>query len=214
MARWSPERKAGAILAGFAVSEGMWLVVNLRANPERFLRYTGLLGAPSVVLAWALALCVAASFVAAACRLPSVRANLFAVSWLKALAVAMAIAAGFCEEAIFRKFLMDALSHNGIGVVLQVLASGLAFGVVHGIWGAFRGSLRAAAGATTATGLLGLALATTYIASHRVLAPCIMAHVMINLFAEPGLVLAAVRGEMGSPVRDTSDDSVASPSAL
>ena len=85
--------------------------------------------------------------------------------------------------------------------MLQVLASGLAFGAVDGIWGAFRGSFRAAVGATTATGLLDLALALTYVASHRVLAPCIVAHPVINLFAEPGLVLAAVRGEMGSPVR-------------
>ena len=125
------------------------------------------------------------------------RANLFRFSSLKLLAVAVAIASGFCEEVIFRKFLMDAMSHHGYNVVLQVAASALLFGAAHAVWGLFRGSLGAAAGAMVATGALGLALALVYVASHRVLLPCIVAHGAINLLAEPGLVLAAVRGEMG-----------------
>ena len=199
MTRWSPERKAAAILAGIAISEGSWLVFNLRVNPSGFLRYTGWLDAVPVPLGWLLALLVAVTFIAFACRLPSVRKNLFALSWLKVLGIAVAITAGFCEEAIFRKWLMDALARDSIGLTLQVLASGLTFGLLHGIWGAFRGSVAAAIGATVATGLLGLALAVVYLASHRVLAPCIVSHLIINALAEPGLVLAAVRGEMGSP---------------
>ena len=85
------------------------------------------------------------------------------------------------------------------------LASGFAFGLVHGIWGAFRGSVTAAIGATVATGVLGVAPAVVFIASHRVLAPCIVSHLLINALAEPGLVLAAVRGEMGSPGRRRAD---------
>jgi hypothetical protein len=82
------------------------------------------------------------------------------------------------------------------GVALQILASALTFGLAHGIWGAFRGSMAAAIGATLATGALGGALAVVYVVSGRVLAPCVVAHFLINAFAEPGLVLAAVRGEM------------------
>ena len=44
--------------------------------------------------------------------------------------------------------------------------------------------------------ILGLMLALVYVASHRILAPCIVAHFITNLLIEPGLVLAAVRGEM------------------
>ena len=198
MGRWSVERKAGAILAAIALTEGSWVVVNVWVNPRGFLRYTGWLSAAPPLTGWISALVVAAAFTAFACRLPSVRANLFAVSWLKVLGLAVALSAGFCEEAIFRKLLMDRLAREGVSLALQVLASGLAFGLVHGIWGAFRGSITAAIGATVATGVLGLALAAVYLASHRVLAPCIVSHLLINALAEPGLVLAAVRGEMGS----------------
>ena len=79
---------------------------------------------------------------------------------------------------------------------LSAAASALAFGLAHGVWGAFRGSLSTAIGATIATGLLGGALAVVFVVSHRVLAPVVTAHFLINVFAEPGLVLAAVRGEM------------------
>ena len=91
---------------------------------------------------------------------------------------------------------MDGLQHAGYAALLQVLASGLAFGLVHGVWGFFRGSIAAGIGATIATGALGAALAVVYLVSDRVLAPCVVAHVVINSLAEPGLVLAAVRGEM------------------
>ena len=64
--------------------------------------------------------------------------------------------------------------------------------------GVFRGSVVAAIGASTATTVLGLALAIVYIVSGRVLAPCVVSHFLINLIIEPGLILAAVRGEMSA----------------
>ena len=75
--------------------------------------------------------------------------------------------------------------------------SGVAFGLVHGIWALFRGSWRAGLGAITATGILGAALGIVYIVGGRSLAPCVTAHFWINVFSEPGLMLAAIRGEMG-----------------
>jgi len=92
---------------------------------------------------------------------------------------------------------MDALAHREYNIITQMLASAVAFGAAHGIWGAFRSSFAAAIGATAATEALGLALGGVYIVSHRVLAPCIVTHLLINVLVEPGLVLAAVRGEMG-----------------
>jgi uncharacterized protein len=56
--------------------------------------------------------------------------------------------------------------------------------------------MRAAIGATIATGVLGAAPALVYLAADRNLAPCIAAHFLINALIEPGLVLAAIRGEM------------------
>jgi membrane protease YdiL (CAAX protease family) len=196
------QRKAGFILLGIAVLEGTWVYFNMRMSPTRFFRYAGLIEAHAGALGWLLAVAVFVGFATFSARLPSVRANLFRPSLLKVLAIAVAITAGFCEEAVFRKFFMDRLAGGGYGVVVQIAASGMTFGLAHGVWGAFRGSFVAAIGATVVTGVLGAMLAMVYIASHRVLAPCIVAHGLINLVAEPGLVLAAVRGEMsrdGSP---------------
>jgi hypothetical protein len=191
------ERTAGFILAGIAVAEGWWLWASAHVHPRAFLCYTGFVEAPTAVIGWLLAAVVFIAFTAyAASRFPSVRANLVAFSWLKLLALAVAISAGFCEETIFRKWVMDAVAGAHFGFALQIGASALTFGLLHGVWGLFRGSIGAAVGATVATGVLGAALAVVYLASARVLAPCIMAHLLINAFAEPGLVLAAVRGEM------------------
>jgi membrane protease YdiL (CAAX protease family) len=193
----SDERKAAIILAAIAGSEGTWLFFSAARNPAGFLRYCGASQATTFVFGWIVALAVTVAFTMFAARLPSVRANLFRFSGLKLLAIAVAIASGFCEEVIFRKFLMDSLAGHGYNVTLQIAVSALAFGAVHGVWGLFRGSLGTAVGATVVTGALGLAFALVYVASHRVVLPCIVGHGLINLMAEPGLVLAAVRGEMG-----------------
>jgi membrane protease YdiL (CAAX protease family) len=191
------ENKAAAILAAIALSESVWVVWSAHLSPSRFFRYAGLQQASVPgLLGWVLALLVVIGFVYFSRRLPSVRANLFRPSWLKLLALLVAVASGFCEEMIFRKWLMDLLLHRGYGPVLQLAGSALAFGFAHAVWGLMRGSLGAALGAMVATGGLGLALALVYLASHRVVLPCIVAHFLINLFIEPGLVLAAVRGEM------------------
>lgn len=183
-----------------ALSESVWVVWSAHLNPLRFFHYAGVdkASAPGV-LGWISALLVVIGFVHFSRRLPSVRDNLFRLSWLKVLAVLVAVASGFCEEMIFRKWLMDLLQHKGYGPILQVAGSALAFGLVHAVWGLMRGSLRAALGAMIATGGLGLALALVYVASHRIVLPCIVAHFLINLLIGPGLVLAAVRGEMSAP---------------
>lgn len=192
------ERKAALILSGIALVEGLWLALNLQHDPHRFLRYAGFPSTGTGAFGWLLAFAVPFAFVGYSTKLPSVRANLFRPSFLKLLALLVAIAAAFCEECIFRKLLMDSLMRHGFGTTVQLLVSALAFGVAHSIWGLMRGSIAAAFRATLATGTLGLALATLYVLSHRILATCVVTHFLINLFAEPGLVLAVVRGEMSA----------------
>ena len=194
----SPERLSAWILAGIASIEGAWVAINFALSPSGFLRYAGFAPAGSgALLGWVLAAIVVCLFVLLSVRLPSVRANLFRPSFLKLLGLAVAVAAGFLEEIIFRKWLMDYLSHEEIGAIVQVLASGFAFGLAHGIWGLMGRSLHTAVNATVVTGVLGIALAVVYIAAGRSVAPCIAAHFLINALVEPGLVLAATRGEMG-----------------
>lgn len=193
----SAERKSALILAGFAVSECAWVVLNLYFNGWRFVRYLGfgpgLSGYPA---GWIGAAIVTVVFVAFALRLPSVRANLFRPSFLKLLAIFVAIGAGILEEVMFRRWTMNWLMEHGYGVVIQVLGAGLLFGAAHAIWGLMGKNFRAALGAMIATGALGAMLGIVYLLAERSVAPCIAAHFLINLLIEPGLVLAATRGEM------------------
>jgi hypothetical protein len=112
------------------------------------------------------------------------------------LAIAVAIGAGILEEVVFRRWTMNWLMALHHGVAIQVLGSAFLFGIAHGVWGLFGKSLPAAAGATIATGLLGAMLAIVFLLAGRSLAPCVATHFFINLLIEPGLLLAAVRGEM------------------
>jgi uncharacterized protein len=190
-------RKSAWILAVIAAIECGWVLLNLRVNGWRFVRYLGFApGLSGSVSGWLGATVVVVLFVAFAMRLPSVRENLFRPSFLKLLAIFVAIGAGILEEVIFRRWVMNYVAERGFDPVVQILASGLLFGLAHGVWGLFGMSLRAALGATISTGLLGLMLGAVFLLAGRSLAPCICAHIAINLCIEPGLVLAAVRGEM------------------
>ena len=192
------ERKSAIILALIAAIEGSWVLLNFYVNGTRFFSYLGfaphLGGTP---LGWLLAFVVTGLYVGAAARLPSVRENLFRISWLKLLGIAVAISAGILEEVVFRRWTMNYLQdRHHAGVMLQIIISGLAFGLAHGVWGLMGKSIRTAIGATVATGILGIGLAIVFVASERNLALCIVSHFLINVLIEPGLVLAATRGEM------------------
>jgi len=191
--------KAAGILGGIVVFEGFFVVWQAWGDVAGYLRWLGFLPGrhwPQPV-GYATAAVVAIGFVALSARLPSVRENLIRPSWLKVLAIGVAVAAGILEEIAFRPLLMNALQERGMGPVVQVVLSGLGFGVIHGVWAFFGKKWHAGAGAIVATGLLGSALAVVYLVSGRSVAPCIAAHFALNVFAEPGLVLAALRGEMG-----------------
>lgn len=195
-----PERrKAGWILAGLFLFEGYFVAASAAHGPAALLRSLGFLPGPhaAAFAGWLASGLVAALYIALSLRLPSVRTTMFTPGGLKWLALGLAVAAGILEEAVFRSILMNALQSHGYGAIVQVTLSGLSFGAMHAVWALFRGSWRAGLGAMAATGSLGVALALVFLAGGRSLAPCISAHFLINALCEPGLVLAAVRGEMG-----------------
>lgn len=193
------ERRSGLILIFLAGLEGSWIVMNLQANGWRFIRYLGFApGLGGGLAGWMAAGIVTIIFVAIALRLPSVRENLFRVSSLKLLAIVLAVTSSVLEEVMFRRWTMNWLMEQGQGAVVQLLGAGLLFGAIHGIWGLMGRSFQAAIGATIATGFLGGMLGVVFLLAGRSVAPCIAAHFAINLLVEPGLVLAATRGEMGS----------------
>ena len=77
---------------------------------------------------------------------------------------------------------------------MQVVVSGCLFGLAHGSWGLLGGGLRMGLSAAIPTTVLGLCLGGVYALGKRSLAPCIVAHFLIDIVLEPGLLLGAITG--------------------
>ena len=145
--------------------------------------------------AWLFALLVAVLYCAyTLLAIPDVRRQALRWSRLKVLGIWAAVGSGIVEEVVFRHLLMDALQANHIPIVLQVLASALAFGLVHAAWALLARDWRIALPVIASTAALGALLALLYLASDRSTLPAIAAHTTINLVIEPWLILAAVTG--------------------
>jgi uncharacterized protein len=130
---------------------------------------------------------------AALWAIPSIRDWIFRPLDLKIVALIAAAVAAVFEETFFRAILMDWFRSRGCSPALQVLSSGIAFGLAHAGWG-LAGSMDVARFAQPMvwTAVLGWALAALYLRSKRSLAPVIVSHFLIDAIIEPGLLLWAV----------------------
>lgn len=133
--------------------------------------------------------------------LPFVRAHLFTFSWLKIIGIWAAIVTGIVEEVLFRHLLMEYLLSIAFSDILQILISGLLFGVAHGAWILLRGEWKIALPVIICTTILGSLLATLYIMAGRSTFAPIVAHIFINLVIEPWLMLSAVSGKWDSKIK-------------
>jgi hypothetical protein len=191
-----PERLSAWILAGIAAIEGLWVILNFAQNPAGFMRYIGF--APGRRSRGMAVGGHRYRSVRLAERTPAERPRKSRSSFVSEIPRSGGSSySGDPRRSHISQVGMDHLGDQGIGPLLQTLASGLAFGLAHGVWGSMARSLRTVAGATVITGVLGATLGLVYIIAGRSVAPCIAAHFLINALIEPGLVLAATRGEMG-----------------
>ena len=145
--------------------------------------------------AWGVAALIVISYVWGAASISNVRQHMFKFNKLKYLALVGALISGVFEEILFRKMLMDYLQAEGFSDFLQIIISGLAFGIAHLVWGGK--ALSAAINATFYTFFLGSGLALIYIMSDRNLALCIIAHTIVTGLIEPGLIKSAVLNKLG-----------------
>lgn len=142
--------------------------------------------------AWIAAAIVTAGYIVYSIReLPTVAALLGRLSPYKLLALVIAIPSAILEEVFFRSSLMNVLAAHHQHIIVQILASGIAFGIVHAFWG-IRGGISAVYGAVRSTTMLGIALAIVFVVGGRVVFPCVVAHFTINLVLEPWLLYAYV----------------------
>jgi membrane protease YdiL (CAAX protease family) len=118
------------------------------------------------------------------------------LSLFKLLGILAAVVGGIVEEAFFRRWIMDMLMSRGFESIVQVVVSGVAFGLAHTSWTLFaKRDVKATLPAIISTSTLGIFLAIIYLAGGRNLGPCIFAHVLINTVIEPWLMLSAVSGK-------------------
>lgn len=119
-----------------------------------------------------------------------------AVSAFKVLGILVAVSAAVVEEAFFRRVIMDELLGADWPTVVQVVASGLTFGLAHGIWGIMTRRISVGVGTMVATGTLGTALRIVYVVGDRSLAPVIVSHFIVTATIQPGIAFAAFTGQI------------------
>jgi membrane protease YdiL (CAAX protease family) len=116
---------------------------------------------------------------------PGLRPNLGLHDFLKAEAVVAAVVAGIVEEVVSRGYFMFELQRARVPAWLQIVGSGLVFGIAH-----FNYSVYGVASAA----LLGLVFGAIYHFGKRSLAPVIAGHAVIDLIIEPALILWVLSG--------------------
>jgi membrane protease YdiL (CAAX protease family) len=112
-----------------------------------------------------------------------------------AAALMMGITAGFCEEVLFRAFLMAEFANAGYGKVAQVLIPGIAFGLSHA--GYLNQGFLPWLGIAVPTAFLGMMWGVAYLLGRRSLVPAIVAHFLNDATALPWISFFMVTGALG-----------------
>jgi len=147
-------------------------------------------------MAWILATITAIAYVLYTMKaIPLVLAQQKEISLFKLLGILSALVGGIVEEVFFRRWTMDMLMSRSVATILQVIISGVAFGLAHTSWILAKGDFKFTLPAILSTSVLGILLAIIYLVGGRNLGPCIFAHVMINVVIEPWLMLSSVSGK-------------------
>jgi len=147
-------------------------------------------------LAWILATITAIAYVLYTMKaIPLVLAKQKEISLFKLLGILSAVVGGIVEEVFFRRWIMDMLMSGSVAPILQVIISGVSFGLAHTSWTLLtKRDFKVTLPAILSTSVLGILLAIIYLVGGRNLVPCIFAHVLINIVIEPWLMLSAVSG--------------------
>ena len=148
-------------------------------------------------IVWILATIVGIFYVLYTMRvIPFIASMQREISLFKLLGILTAVVGGIVEEVFFRRWIMDLLMLRGFASIIQILISGVVFGLAHTSWTLFANrDFKVTLPATISTSILGIFLALIYLVGGRNLGPCIYAHVMINVIIEPWLMLSAVSGK-------------------
>ena len=150
--------------------------------------------------AWLLALGFAALGIAGNLRfLPRmgvpISAAFFPQGFHLVASLMMGITAGFCEEVLFRAFLMTEFANAGYRKVAQVLIPGVAFGLSHA--GYLNQGFLPWLGIAVPTAFGGMLWGVSYLLGRRSLVPAILAHFLNDATALPWISFFMVTGALG-----------------
>jgi membrane protease YdiL (CAAX protease family) len=190
-------RKTGFILITFSIIMFSPFIMNLVGIKNPIFQNLGFSrDTLAPFYSWILSLILSVSYILYTFRkIPFVLKMQREISFLKFVGILSAFASGLLEEVIFRRWLMNITMSLGYGAVVQIVISGIIFGLAHSIWFLFKREIRFAISAVLSTSTLGVGLAMIYVISGRNIGPCIVAHVLINLVIEPWLMLSSVSSE-------------------
>jgi uncharacterized protein len=195
--KMNDRNKTTLILGGLSLTMFSPLAMSLFGRPIPLFQNLGFereLIAPP--LSWILATITAIAYVLYTMKaIPLVLAKQKEISLFKLLGILSALVGGIVEEVFFRRWVMDMLMSRGVDTILQVIISGVVFGLAHTSWTIIaKRNFKVTLPAIISTSILGVFLASIYLAGGRNLGPCIFAHVMINVVVEPWLMLSAISG--------------------
>lgn len=111
-------------------------------------------------------------------------------------ALMMGITAGFCEEVLFRAFLMSEFAAAGHSKFMQVLLPGIAFGLSHA--GYLNQGFFPWLGIAVPTAFLGMMWGVSYLVGGRSLVPAIVAHFLNDATALPWITFFMLTGRLGN----------------
>ena len=107
-------------------------------------------------------------------------------------ALLMGTTAGFCEEVLFRAFLMTEFARAGYGKVMQVLIPGLAFGLSHA--GFLNQGFLPWLGIALPVAFIGMIWGIAYLLGRRGLVPVVVAHFLNDATALPWIMFFMITG--------------------
>ncbi len=110
--------------------------------------------------------------------------EMFTFGLAKLASVPASLSAGFCEEFLYRGFLFWLLAAAGAGKGSRLVIASIAFGLAHCFWGPW-GMLW--------TTMLGFTFGLAVLRRGNVW-PAVVAHTLLDLCVEPGLIEKALTG--------------------
>jgi membrane protease YdiL (CAAX protease family) len=111
-------------------------------------------------------------------------------------ALILGITAGFCEEVLFRAFLMTEFAEAGYGKLAQVLIPGTVFGLAHA--GYLNQGFLPWLGIVVPTAFIGMMWGIAYLLGRRSLLPAMVAHFLNDATALPWIAFFMVTGSLGN----------------